>query len=43
MGPNLIEHLLYETEDSGILWKKITRHELMTAQIGSSEENGTVA
>ena len=43
MGPNLIEHLLYEPEDSGILWIKFNRPERMNALIGSSEENGTVA
>ena len=43
MGPNLIEHLLYEPEASGILWIKFNRPERMNALIGSSEENGTVA
>jgi len=43
MGPNLVDHLLYEPEDSGILWIKFNRPERMNALIGSSEENGTVA
>ena len=43
MAPNLISHLLYEPEDSGILWIKFNRPERMNALIGSSEENGTVA
>ena len=43
MAPNLVNHLLYEPEDSGILWIKFNRPERMNALIGSSEENGTVA
>ena len=43
MGPKLVDHLLYEPEDSGILWIKFNRPERMNALIGSSEENGTVA
>ena len=43
MGPNLVDHLLYEPEDNGILWIKFNRPERMNALIGSSEENGTVA
>ena len=43
MVPNLVNHLLYEPEDSGILWIKFNRPERMNALIGSSEENGTVA
>ena len=43
MGPNLVDHLLYEPEDSGILWIKFNRPERMNALIGSTEENGTVA
>ncbi len=43
MAANLVKHLLYEPEDSGILWIKFNRPERMNAPIGSSEENGTVA
>ena len=43
MAPNLVDYLLYEPEDSGILWIKFNRPERMNALIGSSEENGTVA
>ena len=43
MGPNLVDHLLYEPEESGILWIKFNRPERMNALIGSSEENSTVA
>ena len=43
MGPNLVDHLLYEPEDNGILWIKFNRPQRMNALIGSSEENGTVA
>ena len=43
MPPNLVPYLLYEPEESGILWIKFNRPERMNALIGSSEENGTVA
>jgi enoyl-CoA hydratase/carnithine racemase len=43
MGPKLVEYLLYEPDDTGILWIKFNRPERMNALIGSSEENGTVA
>src|SRR3989454_6652554 len=43
MGPQLVDSLLYEPEDSGILWIKFNRPERMNALIGSSEEHGTVA
>ena len=43
MPPNLVPYLLYEPEDSGILWIKFNRPERMNALIGSAEENGTVA
>src|SRR2546428_1674660 len=42
MGPQLVDYLLYEPEDSGILWIKFNRPERMNALIGSSEEHGTV-
>ena len=43
MPPNLVPYLLYEPEESGILWIKFNRPERMNALIGSSEEKGTVA
>lgn len=43
MGPQLMDYLLYEPEDTGILWIKFNRPERMNALIGSSEEGGTVA
>ena len=43
MGPKLVDHLLYEHEDNGILWIRFNRPERMNAILGSSEENGTVA
>ena len=43
MGPKLVDYLLYEPEDSGILWIKFNRPERMNSLIGSAEEQGTVA
>ncbi len=43
MGPRLVEYLLYEPEDSGILWIKFNRPERMNALVGTAEENSTVA
>jgi 2-(1,2-epoxy-1,2-dihydrophenyl)acetyl-CoA isomerase len=43
MGPKLVDHLLYEPEDTGILWIKFNRPERMNCLLGSAEENGTVA
>ncbi len=43
MGPNLVDYLLYEKEDNGILWIKFNRPERMNALIGTAQENGTVA
>ncbi len=43
MGPKLVDYLLSEPEDTGILWIKFNRPERMNALIGSSEESGTVA
>ena len=43
MGPQLVDYLLYEPEDTGILWIKFNRPDRMNALIGSSEERGTVA
>jgi 2-(1,2-epoxy-1,2-dihydrophenyl)acetyl-CoA isomerase len=42
MGPKLVYYLLYEPEDTGILWIKFNRPERMNALIGTSEENATV-
>ena len=43
MGPKLVDYLLYEPEDSGILWIKFNRPERMNALVGTAQENGTVA
>ena len=43
MGPELVDYLLYEAEDTGILWIRFNRPERMNALIGTSEENSTVA
>ena len=43
MGPQLVDYLLYEKEDNGILWIKFNRPEKMNALYGTAENNGTVA
>jgi 1,4-dihydroxy-2-naphthoyl-CoA synthase len=43
MGPLLVDYLLYEKEDNGILWIKFNRPEKMNALYGMAESNGTVA
>src|ERR1700710_3073531 len=43
MGPRLVDYLLYEPEESGILWIKFNRPERMNALVGTAQENGTVA
>jgi 2-(1,2-epoxy-1,2-dihydrophenyl)acetyl-CoA isomerase len=43
MGPRLVDYLLYEPEESGILWIKFNRPERMNALVGTAEENSTVA
>ena len=43
MGPQLVDYLLYEPEDTGILWIKFNRPERMNAIFGNSEEHATVA
>jgi 2-(1,2-epoxy-1,2-dihydrophenyl)acetyl-CoA isomerase len=43
MGPKLVDYLLYEPEDSGILWIKFNRPERMNALVGTAQENSTVA
>jgi 2-(1,2-epoxy-1,2-dihydrophenyl)acetyl-CoA isomerase len=42
MGPQLVDYLLYEPEDSGILWIRFNRPERMNALVGTAEENATV-
>jgi enoyl-CoA hydratase/carnithine racemase len=43
MGPQLIDYLLYDKEDNGILWIKFNRPEMMNALYGTAEALGTVA
>ena len=43
MGPQLVDYLLYEKEDNGILWIKFNRPEKMNALYGTAEALGTVA
>ncbi len=43
MGPELVPYLLYEPEDSGILWIKFNRPERMNAIVGNSQERSTVS
>src|SRR6201994_3767044 len=43
MGPRLVDYLLYEPEESGIVWIKFNRPERLNALVGMAEENGTVA
>ncbi len=43
MGPKLVDHLLYEPEDNGILWIRFNRPERLNALVGTAEENSTVA
>jgi 2-(1,2-epoxy-1,2-dihydrophenyl)acetyl-CoA isomerase len=43
MGPQLVDHLVYEKEDNGILWIKFNRPETMNALYGTAEALGTVA
>ncbi len=43
MGPILVDHLLYEPEDNGILWIRFNRPERLNALVGTAEENSTVA
>ena len=42
MGPRLVDHLLYEPKDSGILWIRFNRPERLNALVGTAEENATV-
>jgi enoyl-CoA hydratase/carnithine racemase len=43
MGPQLVDHLLYEKEDNGVLWIKFNRPDSMNALYGTAEVAGTVA
>jgi 2-(1,2-epoxy-1,2-dihydrophenyl)acetyl-CoA isomerase len=43
MEPKLVDYLLYEPEDTGILWIKFNRPERMNALVGTAEEHATVA
>ena len=43
MAPKLVDYLLYEPEETGILWIKFNRPERMNALMGNSQEDGTVA
>ena len=43
MGPKLVDYLVYEPDDSGILWIRFNRPERLNALVGTAEENGTVA
>lgn len=43
MSPKLVDYLLYEPEDSGILWIRFNRPERLNALVGTAEESGTVA
>ena len=42
-GPDLVDYLLYEKEESGILWIKFNRPEKMNALHGIDQMAGTVA
>ncbi|MFO1079858.1 MAG: enoyl-CoA hydratase-related protein [Reyranellaceae bacterium] len=43
MGPQLVDYLTYEPEESGILWIRFNRPDRLNALIGTAEMNGTVA
>jgi len=43
MGPRLVDYLLYDKEDNGILWIKFNRPEMLNALYGTAETLGTVA
>jgi enoyl-CoA hydratase/carnithine racemase len=43
VGPELVDYLLYEKEENGILWIKFNRPERLNALYGRSEPVGTVA
>ena len=43
MGPKLVDHLLYEPEDNGILWIRFNRPERLNTLVGTAEENSTAA
>ncbi len=37
MGPQMVDYLLYEKEESGILWIKFNRPDKMNALYGTAE------
>ena len=43
MGPQLVDYLLYEPEENGILWIRFNRPERLNALVGVAEIEGTVA
>lgn len=43
MEPGIVDYLLYEKEDNGILWVKFNRPTRMNALFGTAQELGTVA
>ena len=43
IGPVVVDYLLYEKEENGILWIKFNRPEKMNALYGTAEALGTVA
>ena len=43
MGPKLVDYLLYEPEENGILWIRFNRPERLNALVGVAEIEGTVA
>jgi 2-(1,2-epoxy-1,2-dihydrophenyl)acetyl-CoA isomerase len=43
MGPELVPWLLYEPDDSGILWIKFNRPERMNATLGAGQTRSTAA
>jgi len=38
MGPKLVDYLLYEKEESGIVWIKFNRPERMNALVGTDHK-----
>ena len=43
MGPELVDYLVYEKDDDGVLWIRFNRPEALNALYGRSEPVGTVA
>jgi enoyl-CoA hydratase/carnithine racemase len=42
MAPKLVDYLLYEPEDNGILWIKFNRPERMNALVGTSDDDPNI-